>query len=276
MNENIVILEQLPIISERLAPIKQEILDKTNAALKLDCTISNYKDVKKIRAELKKEFELFENKRKEIKTQILEPYEKFENIYKENISSIYKETDKQLKDKIKVVEDTLLLEKKAEVKTYFLEYSKALNLDICFEKVNLKLNMSTSISKLKEQCNDFLNKVVDDFNLINSQEYSDEIRVEYKSILNIHEAIANVYARKKSLGLEVISQIQIDEKLSIEQKAISKVDEVLALQVPIVKESMELEGQSFIATFEVISTLDKLKELKEFLNNGGYQYESIQ
>lgn len=276
MNENIVVLEQLPIITERLAQTKQEILDKTQVALSLECNSSNYKEVKKVRADLKKDFDFFENKRKEIKKQILEPYEQFQDIYKENISSIFKQTDENLKAKIDEVEQILIDGKKAELNAYFLEYTQSLNIDfVSLKKLNLKINMSTSLSKLKDQCNEFLDKIVNDLSLINSQEYADEIRVEYKYTLDLHHSISTVTTRKKALKHETTSQIVIEEKQAMEQATITKVEETIVLEAPRVVEVDEVPEELLSVQFKVTAPLDKLKALKGFLIKRGYQYESI-
>ena len=59
-------LEQVPIIIERLREIKGEIEERTKSATSLVCTEANYKEIKKIRAAMNKEFNELETKRKSI------------------------------------------------------------------------------------------------------------------------------------------------------------------------------------------------------------------
>lgn len=274
-NENIIKLEQLPVITEKLALIKQEILNKSEIALNLVCTQDNYKEVKKVRSELNKEFNLFEGKRKEIKTQILKPYEDFEEVYKENISNIYKDVDVQLKERISTVEGNLIQAKTVEVVAYHDEYATSIGIDfVNFDMTDVTINMSTSIKKLKEQVKSFLDKVRDEIKMINLQEHSTEIMIEYKTSLDFHKSVFTVVTRKQALKLEEDSQVLLEEKQAIENEIIAKVEEV-EITAPVVEEISDEELENYILTFEVVGTINKLKLLKKFLEEGGYNYESI-
>ena len=80
MNENIITVQQLPVIVyERLESVGQEI-DKRIAALDLDkqlVTEDTKKAVKDTRAMLNKELKDFEEQRKRIKEQVATPYMAF-------------------------------------------------------------------------------------------------------------------------------------------------------------------------------------------------------
>ena len=67
-------LQQLPIIVERLHSVKAEIERRTAEATSLICTEETYKSVKDARAQLTKEFKEYEAQRTAIKSKILEPY----------------------------------------------------------------------------------------------------------------------------------------------------------------------------------------------------------
>ena len=80
--KELIVIKQLPVIEERLRELSTEIDEKINVALALECTEDSYKDVKKARAELKKQFDELESKRKDVKNAVLTPYNNFEEIYK--------------------------------------------------------------------------------------------------------------------------------------------------------------------------------------------------
>ena len=67
-------LQQLPIIVERLHSVKADIERRTAEATSLICTEETYKSVKDARAQLTKEFKEYEAQRTAIKSKILEPY----------------------------------------------------------------------------------------------------------------------------------------------------------------------------------------------------------
>ena len=67
MNDELIIIKQLPVIEEHLQRIKFEIEERVDAVLSLVCSESTYKDVKKARAELNARLTDFENRRKDVK-----------------------------------------------------------------------------------------------------------------------------------------------------------------------------------------------------------------
>ena len=73
-------LQQLPIIVERLHSVKADIEQRTAEALSLVCTEQTYKSVKDARAQLTKEFKEYEAQRIAVKDKILEPYAEFEKV----------------------------------------------------------------------------------------------------------------------------------------------------------------------------------------------------
>ena len=93
-------LQQLPIIVERLHSVKAEIEQRTAEALSLVCTEQTYKSVKDARAQLTKEFKEYEAQRIAVKDKILEPYNAFEQVYRECVTVPFQQADAELKQKI--------------------------------------------------------------------------------------------------------------------------------------------------------------------------------
>lgn len=140
------------------------------------------------------------NAEKRSKKAIMTPYEQFEAVYKDCISDTYKKADTELKGKIDSVENELKEQKKAEVKGYFDEYLTATGIDfVTFENANINVTLSASMKSLKEQAKAFVDKIVDDLNLIDTQEHKDEILYEYKQSLNVSNAITTVANRYKAI-----------------------------------------------------------------------------
>ena len=291
MSTEIIVVKQLPIIVEQLAQVKEAVVKRVETATSLVCTDETVKEVKKARAELNSEFKAWEEKRKEVKTAVMTPYEKFEAVYKDCVSDTYKSADKDLKKKIDEVENELKEKKASEVKEYFEEYLVSKNISfVTYEQANINVTLSASLKSLKEQAKSFIDKISDDLALIETQEHKAEILVEYKKTLNVSAAITGVTARFKAIEEEKkrIEEAQArrateEQRLAEARKAAfdeyfsenyvdddtAEINDVL-LEAPAEVKPKEPE---YKLSFTVVATKAKLKELKEFLNNGGYKYE---
>lgn len=276
MNKDLIIVKQLPQIEEHLKELSVEIEEKVENAKNLVCTEESVKTIKQVRADLNKEFKELEVQRKTVKEQILAPYMQFEEVYKTYISEKYKSADIDLKQKIDNVEDELKEQKEQEIKDYFEEYKVANNIDfVNYEQAKINVTLTASKKSLKEQAKVFIDKIIDDLKLIETQECKDEILVEYKQNLNVSRAIQEVANRHKLLEEErkrqeewkKTEQVIIDSAKKSDKYA----EEVEVLQSPV----EELQDQEDILTlkFTVKGTRTKLRELKQFLENGGYDYE---
>lgn len=288
MSNELIIVKQLPQIEEHLKERSEEIEKKVENAKSLICTEENVKTIKEVRAELNKEFKEVETQRKMVKEQILAPYTQFEEIYKTYISDKYKSADIDLKNKIDTVENELKKQKEQEIKEYFEEYKQANNIDfITYEQAKINVTLSASKKSLKEQAKAFIDKIVDDLRLIEAQEHKAEILVEYKNDLNVSKAITAVTSRYKAIEEEKKKQEELKQKQLEEAQRIA--DENIRVQTEETKKALDNfnvnktvvlqkpveEKQEEILTlkFTVRGTRAKLKELKQFLESGGYDYE---
>lgn len=288
-NENgLIVVRQLPIIEEQLRKASDEIDEKVKNAVALVCTDENVKIIKDVRATLNKELKEFEDKKKQVKAEIMRPYEDFESSYKKYISDKYKSADVELKNKIDTVENELKANKKAEIVNYFNEYLNSKNIDfIKYEQANINITLTASMKSLKEQAKNFIDKIADDLNLIDTQEHKAEILVEYKQSLNVSQAITTVTNRFKAIEEEKarqerdaelkkeIVEIAKDGDKYAETKHVPTIEEVPQMEIETsLKEPVaEKQEEVLTLTFKVKGTRIKLRALKEFLMNGGYEYE---
>ena len=288
--QDLIVVKQLPQIEEHLKELSLEVEQKVENAKSLVCTEENVTTIKQIRVSLNKEFKEVENQRKIVKEQILAPYMQFEEIYKMYISDKYKSADNDLKVKIDSTENELKNIKEQEIKDYFEEYKKANNIDfVTYSQARINVTLSASRKSLKEQAKQFIDKIVDDLKLINTQEHKTEILVEYKKSLNVSQAITSVTNRFKAIEEEKKRQEELkrkqleeaqrraDESIRAQTEAtrqalenfIPKTEETI-LQAPVIEEKQE---EILTLRFAVRGTRTKLRELKQFLENGGYDYE---
>lgn len=281
--ENAIILKQLPIIEDRMRELGEKVAERVSRSVSLICTEDTYKDIKKERAELNKEFEALEAQRKAVKSAILAPYSKFEETYKECVAEPYKTADKQLKGKIAEVEDGLKQAKEQEVKEYFLEYRSSKGLDFPdFAAAGIKVNMTDSVKKLKGQAKEIIDRLAEDTEAIRGMDQADEILVEYKQDFVLSSAIARVTARHKAIEAEKAAEAERLEKEATRQRtaeAVQKVQQEEAVVAPPVSVPAAAEvatpAKRYRTGFYVYGTLDDLKKLKAFLIEGGYEYEQL-
>lgn len=287
MSNELIVVKQLPIIQERLKELSTEIDKKVENAKSLICTEETVKEVKQVRADLNKDFKDLEMQRKLVKEQVLAPYMQFEEIYKQYVSDKYKNADIELKNKVDSIENELKNRKEQEIRDYFEEYKTANNIDfITYGQARINVTLSASMKSLKEQAKQFIDKIVDDLKLIETQEHKAEILVEYKQSLNVGNAITTVTNRFRAIEeekrrQEELKQRQLEEakriveqNIKIQEEATKKaLDNFVApevLQVPVIEEKQE---KILTLKFTVKGTRTKLKELKQFLESGGYDYE---
>lgn len=273
--KDLIIVKQLPVIEEKLKALSEEITAKVESAKSLICNEETVKAVKDVRAELNKDFKELEQQRKDVKNAVLAPYEKFETIYKECVTDKFKTADKDLKDKIDAVESDLKAQKEQEIKEYFEEYKTAKNIDfVSYEQANINVTLTASKKSLKEQAKAFIDKVVDDLNLIDTEDHKEEMLVEYKQSLNVSAAITTVKNRIALIERE--KQIQEEHKKEAEQiqENLNRFANAnIPLETPTTAEEIKAIEKEYSVTFKVIATKEKLVELKSFMNEKGYKYE---
>ena len=282
-NVGIITLVQIPVIEERLRLLSGQIDAKVNQALNLVCNEDTVKAVKDARAELNKEFNSLEEQRKAIKLAIMEPYEDFEAVYKEYVSSKFKKADADLKSKIDSVESELKGRKEAEVRAYFTELAGTLGIDfVTFEQMNLKVNLSDSVKKLKEHTYSFLTKIAEDVKMISTfdEAVRSDVMVEFKQNgFNVANASLTVTERNRRKREEAEAIRKADEQRALERQRAETARQAAGVKAPEVKApqvaTKQPDEKIFALKFKVMGTKSQLMELKAFLDKGEYTYESI-
>lgn len=271
--QDLMVIEQLPIIKEQLKKVATEIDKKVEETINLVCTEENKQVVKNVRAEMKKELEEFERQRKAVKEQVLAPYMQFEEIYKECISDKYKLADKDLKAKIDNIENEQKKRLEDGARKYFEEYKISKNIDfITFENMNLKVGLSDNPTKLRREVTSYIDKIVEDLKLIETQQYKSEILVEYKKDLNVSRAITEVMHRKEEL--KEIEETRVKNELEKEKQMLQdNLSNLANANISSTSEQTKTTEKIYTITFKVTDTSVRLKKLHDFLVNGGYKYE---
>lgn len=268
---NLTIVTQLPIVESQLREAGAKVDAKVQEAMSLVCTEETVKAIKEVRASLNKELKAFEDKRKEIKTEIMVPYEKFDATYKEHIADKYKMAVEKLGEKIDSVENELKDEKKSQLEKHFNEYAKVKEIEfVTFEQAKINVTLSASMKSLKEQVENFLDRIESEIMIIQTQQYKDEIMYEYKKTLDISYAIKTVTERKQAIQYETQKE-QIEAEKVTKGTTIDKawMDEPL-------KPSMSdfvMRAPMKIAVFKVNAPSTQLKGVMDFMNQLNIKYE---
>lgn len=205
METNVIELVQNPILKNKIKEIGISVSERLEN-LNLDSQIVNEDSIqalKKLRAELNSENKEYNNQYKNVHDLYMHPLNELKDLYKLEITEKYTKADALLKDKIGNFEIKIKETKKQNVLTYFNELCVSQNIDfVKFEVVIPEINLSTTEKKYKEQCNAYIDRVVDDLKLIATTEFEAEILTEYKKTLNCSNAITAVTDRKKKEKLE--------------------------------------------------------------------------
>lgn len=291
---------QLPIIYEQLETVKTAIQNSVAHALSLECTEESYKEIKDIKAKMNADFKRLESLRIAVKKEVMKPYDEFESHYKACVTDIYKPAEAELTDRINAVTDGLKAQKKEKAVIYFDEYVKAKEIDfLTFEMLNITINMNTTDKSIRKAITEFVDRVAEALEMINTQEYAAEILVEYKKTLNANQAILTINNRHKAIAeemerqekLRAIEEVRKAQTAKVEQAIIDDFEESAGdsfFSAPEVVEAPEEETeefhapavaeeaeQMFKASFTVTGTKAQLKKLVDFLKEAKINYEQF-
>lgn len=273
MNNEIIVLEQLPIIKYKLEQLSKEIEKEVDIATKLVATTENVKEIKNIRAKLNKDFSELETQRKQVKQAIMSKYDEFEKIYKENVSDLYAKADFELKNKVNNVENGLKEKGLANIKKYFYEYCQHLNINVDFEKMNLNITLTglgknLEGKKYKDEIKVKLDNIANDLRLIELEEFREEILYEYNKNLDFAKSKLMVIQRHQEIDRLKEQEERIQEIKEQEQRIEEKVDEVIIAPKEIIEDE-----DIITVSFTVTGTKEKIKELKNKIIELELEYE---
>jgi len=276
--ESLVVVKQLPLIEEKLEKAAAQIDARLSGIKDLACTEDTKAAVKKLRAELGKEFDALESVRKKIKKAVVEPYESFEAKYKSFVSEKYKSADASLKEKIDAVEGEIKRVKREELKSFFDECAeaKAVVDYASFERAFPTIGLSESLASLKKRAAEYIDDTASDIESISALDDAAELLVEYKASHNLAFALSTVRQRKEEKARQEQLKAEREERAKLEAEQVVKVEqyappEEIAPRVEAVEEPVK----KFTARFAVTDTQQRLEELKAFLIAGGYLYQNI-
>ena len=279
-----------------LGEIESNIKEVQNYAVELNNYYKNIvftEDTMKIAKDEKSKVNKFkkivEDYRKKTVEEWKKPIAQFETLSKDT-EKILADTYITINSQVSNYEDKQKQEKEKEIRDYFEEYKQSLSIDfIKFEDAKIRVGLSDSKTSLKKQAKDFIDRVNTDIATIMLQEHKEEILVEYKqngyvlstaisTVINRIKAVEETKRKQEELKQKQLEEAQriADENIKIQTEATKqaldnfRVTEQEVLQAPVIEEKQE---EVLTLKFTVRGTRTKLRALKEFLVNGGYEYE---
>lgn len=202
----------------------------------LEATEDNLRVLKTTRTELSKELKNLEEQRKLVKDLVMKPYNDFEEAYKKKISDYYKRADVVLKEKIDYVEDKTLQIKIDGTKNYFDECNT--HEFIKFEDLELKIIKSKSDKSIKDEIDDYLAKVGNELNTIDTLENKDRVLAKYQMHKDLNRAISET-----NIEIERERKIEADRELAKarEEARQENISTPFDEPKPVVKENLTAE-----------------------------------
>lgn len=274
-------VKSLGEIESNMKEVKEYVEALNDYYKNIEFTEETMKEAKEEKAKINKFKAEVANYRKNIVAEYNKPIKIFDNTAKET-EKLLTDTYSIINNQVSEFENKQKREKEQEIKDYFEEYKTANNIDfVNFEQANINVTLTASKKSLKEQAKKFIDEIVDDLKLVETQDCKEEILVEYKQTLNISRAIQDVANRHKLLEEEKRKQEELKSKqleeaqrqaeISIKEQEIATKNALdnFVIEAPKVEEQEEI----LVLKFTVKGTKTKLKELKKFLEDGGYDYE---
>lgn len=240
-------------------------------------TAETKEDAEKEKADINKFKKQVEDFRKQIVAKYNEPIKLFEDTAKQT-EKLLKETYDLINVQVKAFDDEQLEKVKEKVESYFNEYAQSKGIDfVDFSQMNVSVTKGLLTStgnltkKAQDQINEFIDRCAKDVDLINTLEHKEEILIEYKKTLRSAESIALVMDRYKQLEEMKQEKESTKEQVINDEEMLKKIDSLSAPKVE--KKTNENQEEILELKFKVRHTRAKLIALKEFLDNGGYDYE---
>lgn len=281
-------VDQAIKLTTEFEQVSKEIDKKIETANSLVVSEDNYKEVKKIRAELNKEAKQYAEDFKAIKESVLATWNECENTYKSMIRDKCAESDGILKAKVGEIEDGIKDEKRKKVVEFFEKHRASRKLDfVTFDDMNLKIGMSNSLASLKKEVTEKLDEILKGYE--GALETSPDVVAEFKEngfdFARAFTTVKDREERKRKAEEERKAMLEARaerERKEAEAKAIVKeteikesdeVEEVAETEQPSTHE--EENEKIYSVTFTVKGTREELIDLSNFLKELNYDYKQI-
>ena len=276
----LIAITQLPQIVENLHALRESWEAKAAEAATLVCTDESIQSIKKMRADMRKEFDEADTQRKAVKERYMSAWNEVDATWKECVAEPFLLADGTYKALINEFEGELKDECRNRLQSYFSELCAAHGVDfLTFDQAmglgKIKISMADANAKTPKKLMDALSEVVakvavgmDQINAMPEDERA-EIMDEYKQRFDVGSAIATVQARRKRIESEREAAEARRAERERQKAAVARV-EALAPPEPAKPQEKVFEEFSFTV---YNCTRSQLLKIRDFLKQEGIKYE---
>ena len=266
---------QPPVISQNLLNMAGLIQQKRDYVLGLPRNEEGMKAVKAVRAQARKDFEVLENQRKEVKRAVLLPYEQAERLYKGFVTEPFKALDEACKDYVDAVESAIKKECEDNLRQFFADLCAMKGLTwLKWERLGIKVDMATARQEEPRKAMDairaFVDRVCADIEAISIMDESSQILAYYETTLDLAEAVRRNDSFHRAM--EIANKNKAEREASVSQAAI-KINAIAAAEPGIIVKDDGVK--KLRCTFTVTASAPMLRALKGFLDNHNFEYTEV-
>lgn len=273
-------IKGLPEIEDNIKEVKEFAIGLNNYYKTVVFTEETMKEATDEKANVNKFKDKVAKFRQDIIAEYKKPIELFESTAKET-EKILGETYTTINDQVNNYNNAKKDKIRSMSEAFFNEYAKSKNIDfVTYDKGNFNITLSLMTEKgdltkgAKDEVIAFVDRIVNDLELIEEEELKVDILVEYKKTLNASASILEVKRRAKAIEDEKIRQQQIAEARAKQAEAVAKVEEVVVVSAPVVEEAPKVAEPKYNMSFKIIGeTKDRLLAVRQWLDKEGYKYE---
>ena len=284
MDQALITITSLPEIRENLTALKARWEAKAAEAAAMVCTDESVQSVKRLRAEMRREFEEADSQRKAVKARYMAPWEEVEETWRLCVAEPFQRADASYKGTIAEFEDGLKRQCRERLEKWFSELLTGyeldfLNFDQAMGIAGIKIGMADATAKTPKRIMDALWRTVEQIDRgreqISQMDEADraEIMAEYKKSLDLGHAISCVQGRRRMIQAE--REAQETRRKAQEQQRDAEPEAETALRPPVtetVRQETEPRFERFSFTVKNVSR-EQLIKIREFLKEEGIEYE---
>lgn len=236
----LITIHQLPVIEQQLRQLKESWEQRARDAAAMVCTEDTVQGLKKIRADMRKEYTVADEQRKAAKKKYMEPWDAIEKLFKECVDNSFKQADDSLKNTINTFEGEIKAKCEQDLRAYYAELMTIEHLDfLSFEQAmqlgKISIGMTEAKRATPRKLMDSLGAVVSQVALgveqIQKMDDAPAIMAEYKQCFDVGRAVSVVQERKRREAEEAAAAEARKAAQEAQAAAVAKV-EAAAPQMP--------------------------------------------
>lgn len=250
--------------------IKNWVTEKSKEYKSIVYTEDTITAAKTDRATLNKVAKAINNEKIRIKKEVLKPFEDFENKCKE-LQSIITDASDSIDMQIKTFEEKEQNEKKEQIKAVFNEYIGDYKDLILFDSIFNPswLNKTYTMKKIKEEINHLIVKTTDDMKVLEGQIKDEIILKQVQAFYFSHIADADCLSGSLKYGLNIIENNKKLDELKQQQESRKPVQEINTEKQATVQEELQ------VIDFRVWVTQEQKMRIRDFLIQNNIKYGKV-